>query len=71
MKTIHELGHGLTCRRLGGEVHEIGVLVILFTLLLGFTGCASRQQTTTVAPEMKGNYHPPARSQYLNEMTAK
>lgn len=27
---IHELGHGLTCRYYGGEVHEIGFLLLFF-----------------------------------------
>ncbi|MBF0298197.1 MAG: efflux RND transporter periplasmic adaptor subunit [Oligoflexia bacterium] len=27
---IHELGHGLTCKRYGGEVHEIGFLLLFF-----------------------------------------
>jgi len=27
---IHEIGHGLTCKRFGGECHEIGVLVMFF-----------------------------------------
>jgi putative peptide zinc metalloprotease protein len=27
---IHELGHGLTCRRFGGECHEIGFLFMFF-----------------------------------------
>lgn len=27
---IHELGHGLTCKRLGGEVHEIGAMLLYF-----------------------------------------
>lgn len=31
MKTIHEFGHGLTCRHYGGEVHEMGLLMIVFT----------------------------------------
>ena len=31
IKTLHEFGHGLTCKRFGGEVHEMGVLLILFT----------------------------------------
>lgn len=30
MKTIHEFGHGLTCRNYGGEVHEMGLLMIVF-----------------------------------------
>ena len=47
------------------------LLVILVPMFLGFTGCASSQQATAVAPEMKGNYHPPGRSQYLNDMAAK
>jgi putative peptide zinc metalloprotease protein len=29
VKILHEFGHGLCCRRLGGEVHEMGVLVLL------------------------------------------
>lgn len=31
VKTIHEFGHGLTCKHFGGEVHEMGFLLILFT----------------------------------------
>jgi len=27
---VHELGHGLTCKYYGGEVHEIGVLLLFF-----------------------------------------
>jgi putative peptide zinc metalloprotease protein len=27
---IHELGHGLTCKYFGGEVHEIGFLLLFF-----------------------------------------
>jgi len=27
---IHEMGHGLTCRHFGGEVHEIGFLLLFF-----------------------------------------
>ena len=27
---LHEFAHGLTCKRYGGEVHEIGVLVMYF-----------------------------------------
>jgi len=26
--TIHEFGHGLTCKRFGGEVHELGFLLL-------------------------------------------
>jgi multidrug resistance efflux pump len=28
VSTLHEMAHGLTCKRFGGEVHEIGFLVI-------------------------------------------
>ena len=28
--TLHEFAHGLTCKHFGGEVHEMGVLLILF-----------------------------------------
>ncbi|HUH13345.1 MAG TPA: hypothetical protein VMK65_09555, partial [Longimicrobiales bacterium] len=27
---IHELGHGLTCKRFGGEVHEMGAMLLYF-----------------------------------------
>ncbi len=29
-KVLHELGHALTCRRLGGECHELGVMLLVF-----------------------------------------
>lgn len=31
VKIVHEFGHGLTCKRFGGEVHEMGFMFILFT----------------------------------------
>ncbi len=31
IKSIHELGHGLTCKHLGGEVHEVGIMFMVFT----------------------------------------
>ncbi len=31
IKSVHELGHGLTCKHFGGEVHEIGVMCLVFT----------------------------------------
>lgn len=31
IKTLHEFGHATTCRRFGGEVHEMGVAFMLFT----------------------------------------
>jgi putative peptide zinc metalloprotease protein len=30
-KVCHEFGHGLACRRFGGECHEIGVMLLVFT----------------------------------------
>ncbi|MEM8680529.1 MAG: hemolysin D, partial [Planctomycetota bacterium] len=30
-KVCHEFGHGLACKRFGGECHEIGVLLLVFT----------------------------------------
>ncbi len=33
IKTLHEFGHGLICRHLGGEVHIMGVMLIVFTPL--------------------------------------
>lgn len=29
-KIVHELGHGLCCKALGGEVHEMGLMLLLF-----------------------------------------
>jgi putative peptide zinc metalloprotease protein len=31
MGGIHELGHGLTCKHFGGEVHQMGFMLIYFT----------------------------------------
>lgn len=31
IKSVHELGHGLTCKHFGGEVHEVGVMFLVFT----------------------------------------
>ncbi len=31
VKVLHELGHALTCKYFGGECHEIGILVLVFT----------------------------------------
>jgi putative peptide zinc metalloprotease protein len=30
LKAAHELGHGLACKRYGGEVHEMGVMLLVF-----------------------------------------
>jgi putative peptide zinc metalloprotease protein len=30
-KSIHELGHGLTCKHFGGECHEIGFMLLVMT----------------------------------------
>ncbi len=30
-KSIHELGHGLTCKHYGGECHEIGFMLLVMT----------------------------------------
>ena len=30
-KVIHEFGHGLACKRLGGECHEIGFMLLVLT----------------------------------------
>jgi putative peptide zinc metalloprotease protein len=34
VKIIHEFGHGLTCKHYGGEVHEMGALVIILSPFL-------------------------------------
>ncbi|MDA1017582.1 MAG: hemolysin D, partial [Planctomycetota bacterium] len=31
VKTLHEIGHALSCRHFGGECHELGVLFLVFT----------------------------------------
>lgn len=31
VKTVHEFGHAYACRRFGGEVHSMGVMLLLFT----------------------------------------
>lgn len=31
IKTLHEIGHSLVCKHFGGEVHELGILLIVFT----------------------------------------
>ncbi len=31
MKVIHELAHGLTCKHFGGECHELGVMLLVFS----------------------------------------
>jgi len=30
-KIVHELGHGLACKRFGGECHEMGVMLLIMT----------------------------------------
>jgi putative peptide zinc metalloprotease protein len=31
VKVIHEFGHGLSCKKFGGEVHEMGLLFLVFS----------------------------------------
>ena len=31
VKVLHEFGHGLTCKRFGGECHEMGFMLLVFT----------------------------------------
>jgi putative peptide zinc metalloprotease protein len=33
IKTLHEFGHAAACRRFGGEVHTMGVMLLVFTPL--------------------------------------
>jgi putative peptide zinc metalloprotease protein len=54
MKALHEIGHGLAVRRWGGEVHEMGisVLVLIPTLFVdasAATGFPRRTQRTLVS----------------------
>ena len=30
IKFIHEMGHAFSCRRFGGEVHEVGIMLLVF-----------------------------------------
>jgi putative peptide zinc metalloprotease protein len=30
-KVLHEIGHGLACKRFGGECHEMGLMLLVFT----------------------------------------
>ena len=30
IKLIHELGHAFSCRRFGGECHELGIMFLVF-----------------------------------------
>ncbi len=30
-KILHELGHGMACKHFGGECHEIGIMLLVFT----------------------------------------
>ena len=34
IKCLHEFGHGLTCKKFGGEVHEIGIMFLVFAPFL-------------------------------------
>lgn len=34
VKVVHEFGHGLTCKHYGGEVHEMGAMLIVFSPFL-------------------------------------
>ncbi len=31
VKILHEFGHGLSCKKFGGECHEMGVMLLVFT----------------------------------------
>jgi len=31
VKVLHEFGHGLSCKKFGGEVHELGFMLLVFT----------------------------------------
>lgn len=31
IKVLHEFGHAYTCRKLGGEVHNMGIMLMIFT----------------------------------------
>ncbi len=31
VKVLHEFGHGLSCKKFGGECHEMGIMFLVFT----------------------------------------
>jgi len=31
VKVLHEFGHGLSCKHVGGECHELGAMMLVFT----------------------------------------
>ncbi len=31
VKVLHEFGHGLSCKHFGGECHELGAMLLVFT----------------------------------------
>ena len=31
VKVLHEFGHGLSCKHFGGECHELGAMMLVFT----------------------------------------
>ncbi len=54
VKTLHEFGHTLVCRRFGGEVHTMGIMLIVFAPLpymdaTSSWGFRSRRQRILVA----------------------
>jgi len=49
-KVVHEFGHGLSCKRLGGECHEIGFMLLVLTplsLLQRVRQLAAQQQVAS------------------------
>jgi putative peptide zinc metalloprotease protein len=40
LKTLHEFGHAFVCRRFGGEVHEMGLMLMVFTPI-PYVNCTS------------------------------
>ncbi len=47
VKTVHELFHGLVCKRYGGYIHQAGILLILFAPIGGYVNASSSWKFTS------------------------
>lgn len=57
LKTLHEFGHAFVCRRFGGEVHDMGLMLLIFTPLPYVNATSSwafRERWKRVAVGMAG-----------------
>lgn len=47
VKTVHELFHGLVCKRYGGYIHQAGIMLILFAPIGGYVNATSSWRFTS------------------------